>query len=344
VDVTERLTLEAAASHSLSAVTHLHRYELAAELCAGLPTLDLCCGSGYGSRILRGVCPVVVGIDNAVATIDMAQATIGREDGIEFEVGDAHEVLKRPLSERFGAVVMLEGLEHLVDPESALASVKGHAEAGLRFVISIPNSKTFEEENPFHITDYGFEDAAEICSRFGSATLVYQFVAEGSLIRTAVSSELEASLVEVDRGELEYANHFVVCVNCGLEDAGWASPRMKLIAAPAHTRYMRNLERANAELRHTNARLAREKLGVAESAAASLLARVERLETELEQARARAEEEERAVAHDDWIKHLHAEIDRHRRQVEAMEATRVWRLGRRYWRLRDRLRPPRRRR
>jgi 2-polyprenyl-3-methyl-5-hydroxy-6-metoxy-1,4-benzoquinol methylase len=343
VDVAERLTLEAAASHSLSAAAHLHRYEFAAELCAGAPVLDLCCGSGYGSRILHEACPVVVGVDNDVAVIDMAQATIGREAGIDFEVADAHEVLRRPLSESFGAIVLLEGLEHLADPKAALESLQRHAEAGLRLVISIPNSKAFEEENPFHITDYGFEDAVKICSGFGLATLVYQFVAEGSLIRTTEPSELDARLVEVERGELEYANHFIVCVNCGLEDAGLASPRMKLTATAAHTRYMRNLELANADLRCTNARLARGMLGVADSAAASLLARVERLENELEETRVRVQQEQRALEHDEWIEHLHAEIDRHRRQVETMQSTRVWRLAARYWGLRDRLRSPLRR-
>jgi SAM-dependent methyltransferase len=342
VDVAERLSLEASASHSLEAVEHIHRYMLAAELCGGERVLDLCCGSGYGSRILREACPTVVGIDKDVATIDMARATIGREADIEFEAADAHDVLSRSLSETFDAIVMLEGLEHLADPEKAIASLQRHADAGLKLVVSIPNSKAFEEDNPFHVTDFGYEDAVEVGSKFDRVTILYQFVAEGSVIRSETPAELEVRFVEIERGELEYANHFVLCVNCGSKESGLTSPRLQLTATPAHTRYMRNLELANAELRRANVRLGRRMLGVADSAAASILARVERLTTELEEARVRMHEEERAAdakrAHDEWIENLHEQIEQQKRTIREMEATRVWRLAGRYWGARDRLR------
>jgi len=344
MEVAERLSLEASASHSLEAVAHVHRYMLAAELCSGTRVLDLCCGTGYGSRILREACPTVVGIDNDVATIDMARATIGREADIEFEAADAHEVLSRSFPDIFDAIVMLEGLEHLADPENAIASLQRHAEAGLKLVVSIPNSKTFGEENPFHVSNFGYEDAVEVGSRFDRATILYQFVAEGSVIRSQAPAELEVRFVEVERGELEYANHFVLCINCGSKESGLTSPRAQLTATPAHTRYMRNLELANAELRRANARLGREMLGVADSAAASILARVDRLTKELEEARVRIDEEERAAdakrAHDEWIENLHEQIENHKRTIQEIQATRVWRLAGRYWGARELLRRP----
>jgi 2-polyprenyl-3-methyl-5-hydroxy-6-metoxy-1,4-benzoquinol methylase len=342
MDVAERLTLEASASNSLEAIEHIHRYMLAAELCSGARVLDLCCGSGYGSRILREVCPSVVGIDKDVGTIDMARAMIGRETDVEFEAADAHDVLSRSLPDHFDAIVLFEGLEHLANPEKAIAALQRHAEAGLKLVVSIPNSKTFGEENPFHVVNYGYEDAVEVGSRFDHATILYQFVAEGSVIRSETPAELEVRFVEIERGELEYANHFVLCVNCGSKESGLTSPRLQLTATPAHTRYMRNLELGNAELRRANARLGRERLGVADSAAASILARIERLTRELEELRVRIDEEEQAAeakrAHDEWIENLHEQIEEHKRTIRDMETTRIWRLGGRYWAARDRLR------
>jgi 2-polyprenyl-3-methyl-5-hydroxy-6-metoxy-1,4-benzoquinol methylase len=341
LDVSERLTLEAAAANSLEAVDHIHRYRFAAELCAGGRVIDVCCGSGYGAGILREVCPVVVGIDNDVATIDMAQATVGREADVEFEAADAHEVLTRPLHEDFDAIVLLEGLEHLDEADDALRLLRQHADQQMKLVISIPNSAAFGEENPFHVSDFGYEDAVEICARFEQATLVYQFVAEGSLIRSAELGELDAHLVEVERGEPEYANHFMVCVNFDPEQADPTRTRMQLTAAPAHNRHMRNLELANVELRRVNARLARSRLGVADSAAASLLAKVERTTRELEGTRAQLEELLEAKRVEDeaeeWIQGLHAQIAQHQKVAQDMQATRIWRLGARYWRARDRV-------
>lgn len=342
MDVSERLTLEAWSTNSLEALEHVHRYVLAAELCEGARVLDLCCGSGYGSRILRDVCPEVAGVDKDEATIDLARANFGLNGDIEFEVADALDVLERPLVESFDAIVMLEGLEHLADAEKAVNALQRHADAGLKLVISIPNSRTFGEVNPFHVSNFGYEDAVEICSRFGRATTLYQFLAEGSVIGTAEPADLDARLVEEHRGELEYANHFLVCVNCGPDQTASLSARMQLAVAPTHNRYMLSLQRGNDELRRVNVRLGRSRLGVADSAGASLLAQVERLKKELEETQVRIDEEERATeakrAHDEWIENLHEQIEKHERTIEEMQTTRVWRLARRYWGVRDRLR------
>jgi 2-polyprenyl-3-methyl-5-hydroxy-6-metoxy-1,4-benzoquinol methylase len=341
VDAVERLTLEALATNSLEALEHVHRYSFAAELCEGSRVLDLCCGTGYGSRILRDACPVVVGIDKDEATVRLAQSMYGREAGIEFEAADALDVLEQRLPERFDAIVLLEGLEHLAQPRNALHALQQHASWGMKLVVSIPNSKTFGEENRFHLTDFGFDDAVEMCSRFDRATLVYQFLAEGSLLRTAQPAELEAKLLEEARGELEYANHLIICANIELAEDSPVKAHMQLATAPTHNRYMTDLERANDELRRTNARLAHERIGVANSAGATLLAKLKRAEIEVTTLRERLDEKERAEEEarelHAWIDHLHEEIGRYRSEVEAMQGSRAWRLAGRYWAVRDRL-------
>jgi SAM-dependent methyltransferase len=333
--VVERLTLEAASGRTLSAIEHRHRYEFASELCTGLRVLDLCCGSGYGCRILRETAAAVTGVDIDVATIDLASATVGRDTDIEFIAADALEYLDQTLKDRFDAIVMFEGLEHLAAPEPALERFLAHAQEGIRLLISVPNSRTFTEDNPYHVADYGFDEFIEAFKRFPDIVPLYQFVAEGSLI---FGGERGGD-VRVEDGELDppYANNFIASVGFEAKRISSASGRLAFTAAPAHNQYMRALERANAELRRANARLSRKLIGTADSAAATLIAKLARAENELVELREQLAEREQEHELHAWIDHLHEEIAVRAREIEAMQATRVWRLAGRYWRLRDRV-------
>lgn len=339
MDAVERLTLEAISAHSLIAIEHIHRYELAAELCAGLKVLDLGCGTGYGSGILAAACRRVVGVDNDVATVDTAQATVGRETGADFEVGDAHEVLARPLADEFDAIVLFETLEHLARPDEAIAALRARAEEGLKLLVSVPNDKALRAENPYHVSTYGYEDAVELAAGFGDGALLFQFLAEGSIVRGEDADDSAGRLVAVERGEPEYANHFLVCINFGDSEAlRQATSRMHVEAAPLHNRYVLNLERANAELRRTNARLTRRRLGTADSAAASLLAQLETARAELERVlQERREREEAEAERRRRLEELEQVVAARDETIAFMQSTKAWRLGAAWWRVRDRV-------
>lgn len=271
MDVVERLSIEQAGAPTLLALTHVHRYELAAEACSGKRVLDLCCGTGYGSQILSRSASSVLGVDvdeEAVAVADDAFAS----ESVAFERADAYDLLEQPLGERFDAIVLLEGIEHLADPERALEQLRRHADGGLTVVVSLPNSLTFGERNPHHVTDYDFETAMAAIARFGDPTVLFQFHAEGSLIRPLEGGSLQARSTLDERGEPEHCNHLIALVNADPEAAERAGARMQLAVAPTHNSYMLELERFNKELWRTNQRLARERLGVADSAAAARLA------------------------------------------------------------------------
>jgi SAM-dependent methyltransferase len=347
LEAVERLTLQQAKEPTLLASTHVHRYELAAELCRGLRVLDLACGSGYGSSILRESCPQVTGIDRDEATIAKAQDKLGRA-GVMFEVADAHEVLRRELGDAYDAIVMLESLEHLDDPDEALASLRRHADNGVKLVVSIPNSRTLEEDNPHHVTDFGYDEARAAFASFPDVRFLYQFQAEGSLIRGAEHFQGDERLTLLDEGESEYATHFIALVNFGA-DGPKTTARLQVGVAAASLRYVRALEQANTSLREANARLVRHKLGVADSAAASLLGKLRTTEEALEEAKRTIaayerdrDEEIRKARHEQelkaWIDDLHEQIRTLRAEVERTHQTRVWRAATRYWTARDRLR------
>ena len=334
--VEERLSLEAVSADTLIACEHVHRYRLAAALCAGLRVVDLACGSGYGSAILRETATSVVGVDNDAATIDMARVTVGADADIRFEAADAVEFLHRGAHDEWDAVVCLEGLEHFPEPRRAVEALSELARDGKRLVISLPNSRTFAEENAFHVTDFGFDEAMELFGELGDATVLYQFLAEGSLIRGGEAGVLDAEQLLEEHGDPEYANHFIACVNLG-DALASAFPvaRMQLTVAPVYNRHMLGLERANRELWRENARLARGLMGKSDAAAATALLRVQReLRERLEEAESRHRACEAEAGH---LRHRllllntprHVAVERARDAV--MRSGPIYRIIRRLW-------------
>ena len=274
--VQERLSLEAVSAETLIASEHVHRYRLAADLCRGMRVVDLACGSGYGSAILRETAESVHAVDNDIATVDMATVTVGAEHEVGFEAADALEFVRRDIAESFDAIVCLEGLAHFADPEAVLESMARHAAAGIRLVLSVPNQD-----------DWAYEAALEAFGRFDEVTVLYQFLAEGSLLRGEEPADVAAEFVLPEHGEREWANHFIACVNLdqALKEAG-ESAHMHLAVAPLYNRLIRDLERANRELWAENAAIARERVGFGDAGAVMLRERVSQLEQELELLRA----------------------------------------------------------
>ncbi len=207
--VVERLSFEAVSSHELIASEHVHRYELAAALCAGMSVVDLACGVGYGSEILLGEAKSVLGIDNDAATVDTVGAAYRDRDGLSFSAMDADEFLRSPEAGAAQAIVCFEGLEHFADPDETLALLADLGRAGARIVLSVPNSRAFEEDNRYHLTDYGYETAMEAFESLGTSHVLFQFLAEGSMIRTREASGVDGRFVLSEHGEPEYANHFI---------------------------------------------------------------------------------------------------------------------------------------
>ncbi len=261
MDSRERLSLESVSEHTVIACEHIHRYDFAAEFCAKLRVLDLACGSGYGSEILAAAARTVHGVDNDVATIDLANATVGPRAGVTFEVADAIAILTEDLSDRYDVIVCFEALEHLDDLGGAVEGLREQANRGVKLVVSVPNSKAFEEDNEFHVTNFGYEEAVSLLGEFPSGFMVGQYLTEGSLISPQDAKSLDSRLINLEQAEPEYANHFLLMSNVDeksvLDDQ---RARGQLAEAPVHNRYMRNLETANTELRRRNNELARKML------------------------------------------------------------------------------------
>jgi cyclopropane fatty-acyl-phospholipid synthase-like methyltransferase len=291
MDVEERLSLEAASGSTSQACEHLHRYEFAASLCEGLRVLDLACGSGYGAAIMAERAASVHGVDRDVATIDLAAATYAVPT---FEAADAVDYLEGELAERYEMIVCFEGIEHLSDLSRVTQHLHRHASKGMQLVISVPNSATFEEDNPYHLTDFSFDSASQLLEQLGGGVMLCQYLSEGSIIGHVAAEDVESTVLHGERAEPRYANHFLLLVNVDSERIeGAQGNRSVVVEAPVHNRYMHSLEVANGQLRRRNNELARKlmragsvraKVGSAATAlVASLEKRIEERERRIDE-------------------------------------------------------------
>lgn len=304
MDVHERLNAEELARHDYLAASHLHRYAVAGELCEGLRVVDIACGIGYGTEMLAEHAVSAHGVDIDEPSIERAISERTR-DNLQFTAEDAEGFLRRASPEDFDAVVMFEGLEHLPNPVAALDELHRLSESGVRLIVSVPNSQTFRERNPFHVTDFGYAEAREAFRRFGDVTMLYQVFAEGSVILSddADYTDFRGRVGALEHAEPEYANDFIAVVGFDREKVGRVTAELNLVATPNQNRYMLELERANADYFRLNRQLARGIYGKYDAAAATLISRLENAAL-AEQRRAKDLErrlvEVEAALHQEW--------------------------------------------
>lgn len=141
--------------------THVERYEFAARACRDRDVLDIACGVGYGSSILRaGGALSVIGVDLSASAIEYARSRYGGA-GISFAVGDA--MTFRP-GGPVNAAVSLETLEHVPDPGALLVRLSGLVGAGGIVVGSVPTTLS-TDVNPFHLHDLSERELRELFRR-----------------------------------------------------------------------------------------------------------------------------------------------------------------------------------
>jgi 2-polyprenyl-3-methyl-5-hydroxy-6-metoxy-1,4-benzoquinol methylase len=272
MDALERLSRDELRERTLLASHHLHRYHLAAALCGGLRVLDLGCGVGYGSRIIADAGAASVrGVDIDSAAVEEAERLYG-EGSVSFDAADAVQALRRLDPDQVDAIVAFEVLEHLERFDAVMESLEELAAGGMRLLLSIPNSRTFGERNPFHVIDFDYDSARSTFERFPGMRLLFQHVAEGSVLIGA-GERLEGHVDQSQYAEPEYANTFVAVVGFDSLDVAEVVAHLNVVAAPNHNRYMLGLQAGNRELTRVNDRLARDWLGKSDAAAASVIGR-----------------------------------------------------------------------
>ncbi len=262
MDVLGRVSPETAAYDEMLAAELRQRYEFAGVLCRGLRVIDLCCGSGFGTRILAGEAETVLGVDHDVAKFG---ASVGKvTEKARLEAADPLEFLASDRSREFDAVVCLDGLVRLRDLDRTLALLHEHADCGTRLIVSVPNSSGGR--------GLDYDEARRAFGGFPEVVLVPQFRAEGSVIAPPAAQGADVRARLDDTHQREDADQFIFCVGVDAQALERANRlRLSADAGPSLIPSSEELKREIHELRRENARLARSRFERAGSAAGSAL-------------------------------------------------------------------------
>jgi len=129
-------------------------YDWAAEFTAGRDTLDFGSGSGWGAARLASTARRVVGVDVDADAVAYARS--------RYEAPNlAFELLTNGLAyqQEFDAVVSIQVLEHVPDPDAYLASANRALRQGGVILLATPNRATrlyrFQKPwNPWHLNEW----------------------------------------------------------------------------------------------------------------------------------------------------------------------------------------------
>jgi SAM-dependent methyltransferase len=139
---------------------HLVVYEWIAERCAGLKVVDMACGEGYGTEVLARRAREVTGVDANPEALEHARLKYTRP-GVRF-VRNMIELHAEPCD----AVVFLQTIEHVPDPEGVLRHFR---EMGDTVYVSTPNLLTLapagaeRSGNPWHLREYRVAEFRALC-------------------------------------------------------------------------------------------------------------------------------------------------------------------------------------
>jgi SAM-dependent methyltransferase len=142
---------------------HLVVYEWIAARCAGLDVVDMACGEGYGTDVLARRAARVTGVDANPEAHDHARLKYTRP-GVTFE-----RDLVETWSGSCDAIVFLQTIEHVQNPEEVLAHFRGSLRPGGVAYVTTPNLLTLappgaaKSDNPWHVKEYRAEEFRALC-------------------------------------------------------------------------------------------------------------------------------------------------------------------------------------
>jgi len=147
---------------NIEAAIHFARYAIAKNLVRGKRVLDIACGEGYGSYLLKQAGAVhVTGVDVSKESVAKAE-NLFSGDGLEFKVADAASLDVLFVENDFDVVVSVETIEHLTDPKSFLENLKRLTKPEGVIILSCPNDHWYysedDQNNPYHKRKYRLDE------------------------------------------------------------------------------------------------------------------------------------------------------------------------------------------
>jgi len=141
---------------------HKQRYIIACEYISGKKILDIACGTGYGTDIIKkGGALVAIGIDIDISAVNEAKDKYEVESLTYFchdyndlkDVDKLEEELKEILKNKLDVVVSFETIEHLEKPDDFIKTISKYLKKDGLLITSVPVTPSVDA-NPFHMHDF----------------------------------------------------------------------------------------------------------------------------------------------------------------------------------------------
>lgn len=149
---------------------HLAVYEWIGARVIGQRVLDMACGEGYGSEVLARGAASVVGVDANPEAHEHARMRYQRQN-LTFERGMVETHGGAPGDPEYDAVVFLQTIEHVQDPDAVLRHFRSLLAPGGVVYVSTPNLLTLappgaqKSDNPWHVREYRAHEFEALCRR-----------------------------------------------------------------------------------------------------------------------------------------------------------------------------------
>jgi len=118
---------------------HLIKYDLAKRYIKNKRVLDIACGCGDGSYILKtNGAKSVLGIDICKEAISYAKENF-KIKGLNYAVLNAEKPFAKKINQKFDIIISFETLEHLVNHEQFINELKKMMGKGDTLILSTPN-------------------------------------------------------------------------------------------------------------------------------------------------------------------------------------------------------------
>lgn len=145
-------------------VHHTKRYIFSSHF-AGNKALDICCGCGYGSEILRSSGKTVVGIDISQEAIDYCEKNYPLNTYVKQDIKHLCPWLIRECD----IIIMFEAIEHFNkhEGERLLAKISLNLKDGGLFILSSPRDNN-SKYNEYHISEWKPHDIRKITTKLFS--------------------------------------------------------------------------------------------------------------------------------------------------------------------------------
>lgn len=177
----ERLEITAKNYVAEELAIHMARYSFVKKLVKGKKILDLACGEGYGSFLMKkwgGESTTVIGVDISKEAIEKAKTNFSLESSITFISCNAENLPFN--SEQFDLIVSFETIEHVEHPQKFLSEIKRVLKKDGALVLSCPNDYYYEKHYvnfnyQYHLAKYSFNDFKNILQKCGITVSSFYF-------------------------------------------------------------------------------------------------------------------------------------------------------------------------